>query len=313
MSAPTTSVLVALAFGAGAYIGLYRSEATFWRTDRLLETGLAWLATAALAPVWVVTRVIFWPLRLLFIIRAALATSARVEPPASVCGWPDCSCTTAHCPDAPAGARDILAAEAAEPSAWTIIGPNGERFTGESPLRAASAAARHRVKTDPVAAKHFHDAIASLQAENDAENERLMALHGTLNCPTCGGSGHIGDVKDVDAARAAQAGSGQAVNAESIVRDVAGEMDCYDFRDVVACVRAALTTEPAQAEPQGAELGARELLHEVFALCEATEDIKPERAFDDGRRFEAKSIRRAIGTWFQDETRARALRGERHE
>lgn len=77
MSALTTVALVALAFGAGAYIGLYRSEATFWRADRLLETGLAWLATAALAPIWLVTLAIFWPLRLLFIIDAALASSAQ--------------------------------------------------------------------------------------------------------------------------------------------------------------------------------------------------------------------------------------------
>jgi hypothetical protein len=49
------------------------------------------------------------------------------------------------------------------------------------------------------------------------------------------------------------------------------------------------------------------LLHEVFALCEATEDApqhepknEHQRGFDLGRRFEAKQIRKAIGTWFQD-------------
>jgi len=36
--------------------------------------------------------------------------------------------------------------------------------------------------------------LERLRAENEAENARLLAEHGTLNCPTCGGSGHIGDV-----------------------------------------------------------------------------------------------------------------------
>jgi hypothetical protein len=50
-----------------------------------------------------------------------------------------------------------------------------------------------------------------------------------------------------------------------------------------------------------------QLLRQVFALCEDTEDApereaknEHQRGFEAGRRFEAKQIRRAIGTWFQD-------------
>ncbi len=65
------------------------------------------------------------------------------------------------------------------------------------------------------------------------------------------------------------------------------------------------TLAAAQARPAEA-VSARELLQQVFSLCEETENLKPERAFDDGRRFEAKGIRRAIGTWFQDESKSSA-------
>lgn len=59
------------------------------------------------------------------------------------------------------------------------------------------------------------------------------------------------------------------------------------------------------AEPRKADDVDR-LLHQVFLLCEAVEDLpeinpknEHERGFDRGRRFEAKQIRRAIGDWFQ--------------
>ena len=59
------------------------------------------------------------------------------------------------------------------------------------------------------------------------------------------------------------------------------------------------------------------LLHEIFSLCEHTENapqVKPEnehqRGFDAGRRFEAKGIRRAIGDWFQSEFCGGSFMGE---
>lgn len=59
------------------------------------------------------------------------------------------------------------------------------------------------------------------------------------------------------------------------------------------------------------------LLREVFALCESTEEApwaesfnEHQRGFDKGRRFEAKSIRKAIGAWFQDEFCGRSHMGE---
>lgn len=54
-------------------------------------------------------------------------------------------------------------------------------------------------------------------------------------------------------------------------------------------------------------IGPMEVLNQAFALCEATEEL-PDGAGDSqeqerylaGRRFEAKHIRRALGTWFKD-------------
>lgn len=76
---------------------------------------------------------------------------------------------------------------------WVITGPDGSTFRGATPLRAALHANRHRVQTDPVEAKRFHDAIEQGRREAEEENARLIAEHGTLNCPACGGSGHVGD------------------------------------------------------------------------------------------------------------------------
>lgn len=42
------------------------------------------------------------------------------------------------------------------------------------------------------------------------------------------------------------------------------------------------------------------LLRQVFEVCEATEESEPENDFERGRAFEAKHIRKAIGSWFQD-------------
>ena len=82
---------------------------------------------------------------------------------------------------------------------WTVISPDGKVFTGESAHRAANEANKHLRATDPAEAQKWADMLDRLRAENEAENERLLAEHGTLNCPACGGSGHIGDVSEFPA------------------------------------------------------------------------------------------------------------------
>lgn len=82
-------------------------------------------------------------------------------------------------------------------TAWIVIGPDGSRFLAESPLRAANEANKHRGRMlfDPEKAKELQGVIHKLRADADAENDRLMAMYGSLNCPICGGSGHIGDAE----------------------------------------------------------------------------------------------------------------------
>lgn len=56
----------------------------------------------------------------------------------------------------------------------------------------------------------------------------------------------------------------------------------------------------------------KRLLRELFAVCEATEDecADADDNFKRGRAFEAKRIRRGVGTWYQDEFCGRSFMGE---
>jgi hypothetical protein len=54
----------------------------------------------------------------------------------------------------------------------------------------------------------------------------------------------------------------------------------------------------------------RRLLREIFMLCEATEELESTNDFMRGRIFEAKCIRRGIGTWYQDTFCGRSYMGE---
>lgn len=70
---------------------------------------------------------------------------------------------------------------------------------------------------------------------------------------------------------------------------------------------------PAPSGLPAGEVTAREVSRQVFAVCEETEDLtdaesasEKSRDFLRGRRFEAKQIRRAIGTWLTDEENLRA-------
>ena len=102
--------------------------------------------------------------------------------------------------------------------------------------------------------------------------------------------------------------------------DTFGEDD--DFASLFALNQKmdALRTALSQpAEGGEADTGPR-VLREVFALCEATEhalhdecnahSVQDSTLFSRGRLFEAKSIRKAIGTWFQDEFCGRSFMGE---
>lgn len=80
----------------------------------------------------------------------------------------------------------------------------------------------------------------------------------------------------------------------------------------IASLRAAL-------QDKAGEVRDNEVLRQVFALCEDTEgaelsggsaDSQVAQDFMRGRKFEAKQIRRAIGTWFQDEFCGRSFMGE---
>ena len=64
----------------------------------------------------------------------------------------------------------------------------------------------------------------------------------------------------------------------------------------------------AVADQQDDDL--RKLLRGLFEVCEDTESIEPKNDFERGRVFEAKRIRRGIGTWFQDEFCGRTHMGE---
>ena len=94
---------------------------------------------------------------------------------------------------APRGPQPTERVEGLLQGDWVITGPDGSKFHAATSLRAALQANRHRVQTDPVAVKQFQDAIERGRREAEEENARLIAEHGTLNCPACGGSGHIGD------------------------------------------------------------------------------------------------------------------------
>ena len=90
-----------------------------------------------------------------------------------------------------------MAAKATQPvqNEWTLTAPDGTRFTGPSPGKTALKASRHHAETDPAAAKRLADAIETIRKEGEAEHDRCIREYGTLDCPACGGSGHIGDVK----------------------------------------------------------------------------------------------------------------------
>lgn len=89
--------------------------------------------------------------------------------------------------------RQLAAGLVENPGEWVMTAPDGTKFTGPTPLKAALPASKYRLEIDPVAAKKFMEVMDQVAEEGEKERERCMRDYGTLNCPSCGGSGHIAD------------------------------------------------------------------------------------------------------------------------
>lgn len=81
----------------------------------------------------------------------------------------------------------------AQSNEWTLIAPDGARFSGPTPGKTAIEAGKHHMETDPEAREKFLRAIKQIAEEGRQEREQCMRDYGTLECPHCGGSGHIAD------------------------------------------------------------------------------------------------------------------------
>jgi hypothetical protein len=135
-------------------------------------------------------------------------------------------------------------------SMWVMLGPDGSRFVGETPLRAAVLANRHRLTVDPGAAKQFVEAIERIHDETVAENEQLLQQHDTLNCPACAGSGHIGDLvatapaawRDVMAERRRQ------IAVEGYTAEHDGKMTCDELAKAGACYALSMNPKMCPSE-----------------------------------------------------------------
>lgn len=73
--------------------------------------------------------------------------------------------------------------------AWAVIAPDGQRYTGTSAHQAANAAnrARRTPEEQAEADARYAELIFAAEAA-DAE------MYAHLNCPACGGSGHVDDI-----------------------------------------------------------------------------------------------------------------------
>ena len=68
----------------------------------------------------------------------------------------------------PVGATDHIgdANKMVEPiNEWTVIAPDGTRFTGPTPLKAAFPASKYRLEIDPVAAEKFAEVIEQIRED----------------------------------------------------------------------------------------------------------------------------------------------------
>jgi hypothetical protein len=103
--------------------------------------------------------------------------------------------SSAEYPDDGAFLLAPLAAPPATPAAqpadgWTITAPDGQQWSGPTPFKAASAA---RLAT--ISEEEARASLARLQACAAQEAADMQAEHEHLNCPACGGSGHVEDAR----------------------------------------------------------------------------------------------------------------------
>lgn len=83
-----------------------------------------------------------------------------------------------------------------------------------------------------------------------------------------------------------------------------------DLNELSRVAREAVTSGCPQHVATARMADIDQLLRAVFEVCEATENIEPKNDFERGRVFEAKHIRRGVGTWFQDTFCGRTHMGE---
>lgn len=140
-----------------------------------------------------------------------------------------------------------------------------------------------------------------------AAEQALEALQATMDETNVNLSANFDARNALRAALAAE--QPQPVSAWHAVADWLRDnyQDHPTISDLCDAMRAAAPPLPAAA-PNADVL----LLRETFALCEATEDecANADDAFKRGRAFEAKRIRRGIGTWYQDTFCGRSHMGE---
>ena len=97
--------------------------------------------------------------------------------------------------------------------------------------------------------------------------------------------------------------------ANKMVQDI--NLNCKSVQKRLATVWGYVKAEQAEQEPVAQQdSDDRLLLREIFMLCEATEELESTNDFMRGRIFEAKCIRRGIGTWYQDTFCGRSYMGE---
>jgi hypothetical protein len=162
--------------------------------------------------------------------------------------------------------------------AWTIVAPDGKTFAGESPFKAAREANKHHLTIDPVAAARFAAAIEEARKEGEAEREQCMRDYGTLDCPACGGSGHIADTKaraaGEDGALPELPEPGWLTTAYGYTAD---QMRAYAIQALLKAVSVhqdaalAARAQPAATPP---DAGVREALAELVALKDMKERLE---------------------------------------
>lgn len=128
-----------------------------------------------------------------------------------------------------------------------------------------------------------------------------------LPCPFCGGEAHF-VFRDMDAVavRCKVWGADTCLGASAWHLSKEQAAAQWNKRQRERQAVAVPETEAKRQRDDSVDL----LLRAVFEVCEATESIDPKNDFERGRVFEAKGIRRGIGTWFQGTFCGRSFMGE---